>query len=66
MTDYKRITDSLKRQGVTYRTFVNDNAETVIRYNEYGDAYTEVVCATTGKLILIVEFEDGDMYTWSI
>jgi len=64
MSDYKSSINCLKHQGVTYRTFINDNAEMVIRYNEYGDDYTDEVYDTTGKLIRIVDFEDGDMYTW--
>jgi hypothetical protein len=64
MSDYKSSINCLKHQGVTYRTFINDNAEMVIRYNEYGDDYTDEVYDTIGKLIRIVDFEDGDMYTW--
>lgn len=64
MTDYRRCINSLKHQGIAYRTFTNDKTEMVIRYNEYGDSYSDVVCDTTGKLIRIVDFEDGDMYVW--
>jgi hypothetical protein len=62
---YKSSINSLKFDGVPYRTFINDNAEMVIRYNEYGEDYTDEVYDTTGKLIRVVDFKDGEMYTWS-
>lgn len=64
MSDYKSSINSLKFHGVPYRTFINDNAEMIIRYNEYGEDYTDEVYDTIGNLIRIVDFEDGDMYTW--
>ena len=54
MTDYRRSIADLKFYGVPYRTFTNDNAELVIRYNEYGDDYTEEVYDATGSLIRII------------
>ena len=59
MSDYKGSINSLKFHGVPYRTFINDNAEMVIRYNEYGDDYTDEVYATDGSLICIVDVEEG-------
>lgn len=59
MSDYRRSINSLKFYGVDHRTFINDDAEMVIRYNEYGENYTDEVYDTTGTLIRIVDFEDG-------
>lgn len=59
MTDYKHSINDLRFNGVQYRTFINDNAELVIRYNEYGDDYTEEVYDATGTLIRVVDVQDG-------
>jgi hypothetical protein len=45
--------------GVDYRTFINDNAEMVIRYNEYGHDYTDEVYDPAGTLIRVVDVENG-------
>lgn len=59
MTDYQSSINSLKFHGVPHRTFINDEADMVIRYNEYGDDYTEEVYDAVGTLIRVVDFEDG-------
>ena len=59
MSDYRRSINSLKFHGIDYRTFINDDAEMVIRYNEYGEDYTEEVYDPAGTLIRVVDFEDG-------
>ena len=62
MTDYKRSINDLKFHGVDHRTFINDDAEMVIRYNEYGDDYTEEVYDTVGTLIRVIDVEDGNTH----
>lgn len=55
MSDYRRSINSLNFYGVPYRTFTNDKAELVIRYNEYDNDYTEEVYDTTGTLLIFKE-----------
>lgn len=64
MSDYRKSINSLKFYGVPYRTFINAEADMVIRYNEYGDDYTEEVYDTMGVLIRIVDVQDGYTYTF--
>lgn len=63
MSDYKRNINSLKFNGIQYRTFINDNAEMVIRYNEYGENYTDEVYDPAGNLVRIIDFNDKNTYT---
>ena len=62
MSDYRKSINSLKFYGVPFRTFINDDANMIIRYNEYGDDYTDEIFDATGHLIQIVDFEDGYMH----
>lgn len=59
MTDYRRSINSLRFHGIIYRTFINEDTEMIIRYNEYGEDYTDEVYDPAGTLIRIVDFEDG-------
>ena len=59
MSDYQCSINSLQFYGVPHRTFINAEAEMVIRYNEYGDDYTDEVYDTTGTLIRVVDVQDG-------
>lgn len=56
MSDYKRNINSLKFNGVQYRTFINDDAEMVIRYNEHNGNYTDEVYDPAGNLVRIDEY----------
>lgn len=62
MTDYKQSINALKFEGISYRTFINDDADMVIRYNEFDKNYTDEIYDTTGKLLCVIDFEDGNMY----
>ena len=62
MTDYQSSINSLKFHGVPYRTFINDEADMVIRYNEYGDDYTDEVYDAVGALIRVVDVQDGNTH----
>lgn len=59
MTDYKRSINDLRFEGIKHRTFINDDGEMVLRYNEYGKDYTDEVYDPAGNLIRVVDFEDG-------
>lgn len=59
MTDYQASINSLKFWGVPFRTFINDDGDKVIRYNEYGADYTDEIFDGVGNLIKVVDFEDG-------
>ena len=50
MTDYRRSIKSLRFHGIIYRTFINEDAEMIIRYNEYGEDYTDEVYDPAGTL----------------
>lgn len=62
MTDYKRSINALKFEGISYRTFINDDANMVIRYNEFDKNYTDEIYDATGKLLCVIDFEDGNMH----
>lgn len=59
LTAYKRSIANLNFYGVPHRTFINAEAEMVIRYNEYGADYTEEVYAPNGSLLRVVDVQDG-------
>jgi hypothetical protein len=59
MTAFRKSINALKFEGVPYRTFINDNADMVIRYNEYGENYTDEVYDSTGTLMQIIDVQDG-------
>lgn len=58
-TSYRRSINSLRFQGVPYRTYIDEKGDMIIRYNEYGDDYTEEVYDTVGTLIRVIDVEDG-------
>ena len=63
MTDYRKTINSLKFWGVPFRTFINDDGDKVIRYNEYSDTdYTDEIFNGVGKLIQIVDYENGEVH----
>ena len=59
MTAFMRSIQSLNYHGVPYRVLLSDNNEVVIRYNEYGEDYTDEVYAADGSLIRVVDVTDG-------
>lgn len=61
MSDYKKSIADLKFHGVPYRTFINDDADMVVRYNEYGEDYTEEVYNSAGYLVRIIDVQDGNI-----
>ena len=62
LTAYKKSIEQLKFYGVPYRTFINDNADMVIRYNEYDKDYTDEIYDSIGNLIQIVDVENGNIH----
>ena len=62
LTAYRQSINSLKFHGVPYRTFINADSDMVIRYNEYGDDYTEEVYSPVGTLIRVIDVEDGNTH----
>ena len=58
-TDYKRSIYAFRFEGIPYRTFINDDADMVIRYNEFDNHYTDEIYDATGKFLSVIDFEDG-------
>ena len=59
MGTYKNSINDLKFHGIPYRTFINADGDMIIRYNEYGEDYTDEVYAADGSLICVVDVTDG-------
>lgn len=57
MTAFMRSIQTLNNFGVPYRVLINADNELVIRYNEYGEDYTDEVYAADGTLIQTLEVE---------
>lgn len=51
LTAFMNSIETLNRYGVPYRIFINSDAEIVVRYNEYGQDYTDEVFDSIGNLI---------------
>ena len=58
MTAFMQCINTMNYYGVPYRTLINDNT-IVVRYNEYGDDYTEEVFAADGSPIRVVDVFNG-------
>jgi hypothetical protein len=57
MTAFMHSIQTLNTFGVPYRVLINADNELVIRYNEYGEDYTDEVYAADGTLLQTVEVE---------
>ena len=62
MSDYRKMINTLKHEGVLHRTFINDAGEMVIRYNECGEDYTEDIFNGVGKLVKIIDVQEDSVY----
>lgn len=54
LTAFMESIETLNRYGVPYRIFINSNNQIVIRYNEYGEDYTDEIYDAAGNLIQTV------------
>lgn len=57
MTAFMCSIQTLNTFGVPYRVLISADTELVIRYNEYGENYTDEVYAADGTLLRTVEVE---------
>ena len=61
-SNYKTFTEDLRFDGIPFRTFINDDADMVIRYNENNGDYSEAIYNGTGELIRCIDVINGETY----
>lgn len=64
MSDFKKTVADFRYNGIKHKAFINEKGEMIIRYNENGENYTEDVFDGIGRLIQVVDVQDGSKYVW--
>lgn len=62
MTDYRKWISALRLEGIHFDTFINDDADMVIRIDYLNGDYSEHIFDSVGKRIRDIYVLDGELF----